>query len=52
MIPTSLLLDQSSMARLGAHDRVVGRNRQLFALCAWELLPTRAVHLPGSHSHP
>src|SRR5579859_7583333 len=52
MIPTSPLFDQSTLALLCEHDRVVQRYRQLFALLEWDVLPTRAAYLPGPHPHP
>jgi len=52
MIPTSTLFDQSTVMQLCEHDRVVQRYRRLFALFDWDVLPTRAAHLPGPHPHP
>ena len=52
MIPTSTLFDQSTLTQLYEHDRVVQRYRRLFALFDWDVLPSRAAHLPGPHPRP
>ncbi len=54
MIPTSALIDQSTLALLLKHDPVVHRYRRFFAHLDWSLVPPRATGRawPGPQPHP
>jgi len=54
MLPTSALIDQSTLALLLEHDPVVQRYRRFFAHFDWSLVPPRATDRawPGPQPHP
>lgn len=54
MIPSSALFDQTTMAQLMAHDPVVAKYRDLFALFDWSVVERWQAQRPARshHGHP